>query len=125
MVQVIGVGAPRLAMRAPADRRISLPVDGTAPVEVAVPPRLAGQVRLELSEPPEGVSIQSVSSGREGMTLLLRVEGAKAKPGLKGNLIVNAFVDRPVNGPARAAVRQQPIGTLPAIPFEIVGSVRR
>jgi hypothetical protein len=104
-----------------AEPRLALPIDGAAALEVTLPPRLVGQVKLELDTPPEGVSILSASPNRNGVTLLLRVEGAKASPGLKGNLIVEAYAERPANG----AARRQPIGTLPAIPFEIVGSARR
>ncbi len=120
MVQVVGTGAPRILANVPAGQRLGLPMGGTAPIEVMLPPRLAGQVHLELDEPPDGVSIQSVSPTKNGVRLMLGVEGAKVQQGLKGNLIVEAYADRP-NG----AARRQPIGTLPAIPFEIVNAPQR
>jgi hypothetical protein len=40
---------------------------------------------------------------------------------LKGNLIVDAFMERAANpGAKQQAARRVPLGTLPAIPFEIV-----
>ncbi len=69
---------------------------------------------FQLSEPPEGIAIQSVSPDPDGLAILLRADATKAKPGLKGNLIVEAFAEGAVN-----SSRRLPLGTLPAIPFEI------
>ena len=87
------------------------------------PGRSTGQVRLELSEPPEGIAIQKVSRFEGGVAIDLRTNGEKIKPGLKGNLIVNAFVERvprTKDGKPRGPRRRIPMGTLPAIPFEVV-----
>jgi len=124
LVAVLERGGPaapvRLLERGPA----RLPAGGTAAVRFAAPnaPFLR-QVKLELNEPPEGISIRDVSFSQEGLTVLLAAD-AKVKPGLKGNLIINAFVERvppaakgkPPGQKQRVAVR-----TLPAVPFEIVG----
>jgi hypothetical protein len=53
------------------------------------------------------------------MVLVLHAD-AKVKPGLKGNLILDAFVDRivtPQNG--KPTKRRNLLGTLPAVPFEV------
>jgi hypothetical protein len=50
---------------------------------------------------------------------------AKATPGLRGNLIIEVSGERKpptVEGRPRANVQRVPLGVLPAIPFEIVGS---
>jgi len=103
---------------------VKLPTGGTAPVRVFLPAgRFANQVQLALNEPPEGIAIQEVSPVRDGLSILLRADAGKVKPGLKGNLIVEAFMERIVNaGDAnkQAVRRRQPLGMLPAIPFEIV-----
>jgi hypothetical protein len=82
--------------------------------------RLANQIRLELNDPPEGISLE-VSPLRNGVSLQLRADPQKLKPGLRGNLIVDAFLERTVTPPdGRPPVkRRQPLGALPAIPFEI------
>jgi len=52
---------------------------------------------------------------------VLRSDAAKAKPGLKGNLIANAYQKRTVTdrgGKNRESRDQQ--GMLPAIPFKVV-----
>jgi hypothetical protein len=49
---------------------------------------------------------------------------AVGKAGLKGNLIVDAFMERAATpGAKQPAARRVPLGTLPAIPFEIVENV--
>ena len=48
------------------------------------------QVKFTLNQPPEGITIQEVSDGRDGVAIVFRAEPGKAKPGLKGNLIVDA-----------------------------------
>jgi len=122
MVRVMGAGPARFPQRADGEKRVRLPAGGTAAVQVLVPPRLASQVQLELNEAPDGISIQGTTAGRDGVTVLLRVERDKVKTGLQGNLILDAFVERvatPASGPA--VRRRQAMGTLPAVPFEIVG----
>ncbi|HPA19300.1 MAG TPA: PPC domain-containing protein [Verrucomicrobiae bacterium] len=79
------------------------------------------QVRLELSEPPEGLAIERVSREGGGVQLLLKADPKTAKPGLKGNLIVEGYFERSFSRPgATGNTVRIPIGTLPAIPFEIV-----
>ncbi|HOW17508.1 MAG TPA: peptidase [Phycisphaerae bacterium] len=104
---------------------VKIPAGGTARVQVTVPTEtfLGGKVELELSEPPEGITLQSVSPLREGAELLLKSDAGKVKPGLKGNLIVDAFAQRapsPGQDKPKTGRRRIPMGPLPAIPFEIV-----
>ncbi|MDP6046962.1 MAG: hypothetical protein QGG25_15245, partial [Phycisphaerae bacterium] len=81
-------------------------------------------IQLELSNPPAGLSIGKVASGVQGArTFELKVDPSKAKPGARGNLIVNAFTMRAPksrDGKKRPP-RRMSMGVLPAIPFEITG----
>ncbi len=82
--------------------------------------RFAKEIQLALNDPPEGISLD-VSRLQNGVFLQLRADPKRAKPGLRGNLIVEAFRETtvtPKNGGAPVK-RRQPLGTLPAIPFEI------
>jgi hypothetical protein len=118
MVRVNGAGAG-IAVRPLADKGVKLASGGTAPLEVFVPPRLMDGMVLLLNDPPDGISIQEVQPAPNGMSLVLRA-GPKAAPGLKGNLILDAFVDRivtPQNG--KPTKRRNLLGTLPAVPFEV------
>ena len=57
----------------------------------------------------------------DGMTLTLHSGADKAKPGLKGNLILNANTkaSKSKDGKSRSGDRNA-LGMLPAMPFEIV-----
>jgi hypothetical protein len=85
--------------------------------------KFTNQVQLALNDPPEGISLETSPQGN-GVSLLFRADPQKAKPGLRGNLIVEAVTERTVTPPNGAApvTRRQPIGVLPAIPFEIAGT---
>jgi len=103
---------------------VKLPLGGTASVRFSMPrrPQLE-KVQLTLHDAPAGVSIQDVSLSQDGATIVFRTDAEKLKPGLKGNLIVDASVERtvnPKNGKAKAQKKLVPLGSLPAIPFEIV-----
>lgn len=68
---------------------------GTAKVILAsVARRLASgtneRIQLQLSEPPEGIRIESVVPEGDGIAVILRAEASVA-PGLRGNLIAEAF----------------------------------
>jgi len=125
-VSVLGRGMQRGSPRILSDMPIRIPVGGTARVTIgAAGNGFADRFQLELSEPPEGVSIRNVSSSRDGAEIELVADATKTKPGLTGNLIVSTFASRPaqagkVKGQGNA--RRVPAGTLPAIPFEIIGS---
>jgi hypothetical protein len=117
MIRIIGAGAARPPVRAASEKAVKISAAGSAPLQVAVVPRLAGQVQLALNEPPDGITIESVAPVNGGLAVTLRADPAKAWPGLKGNLILDAYVERP---DAKTAVRRrQLLGTIPAIPFEV------
>ena len=124
-VTVSGRFMNRMPLKILSATPVKIPAGGTARVRVSAPGgALANRFRLELSEPPEGITLGSVSPVNEGTEIELRSDAAKAKPGLKGNLIVNimpgqtliaAKKNKKQGNQPRAAV-----GTLPAIPFEVV-----
>ena len=104
----------------PVEKRIQVPVGGSAPVQVFVPAgRFNGSVLMALNEAPEGLTIESVSQVRDGFNLRVSADKEKIKPGLSGNLIVEAYLERAGN-PGTLNKRKLPLGLLPAIPFEIV-----
>jgi len=102
---------------------VQLAAGSTAQVRIAIPKWVSlTQIQLALSEPPPGVAVGKLSSIPEGAALTLRADAKKAKVGLKGNLIVNAFMNRTFKKKdgKPGGKRRIPMGTLPAIPFEIV-----
>ena len=144
----------RAAVRAPAailsEVPVKIPLGSTAQVRVTMPAtRFLEKIRFELSEPPEGITIQNALSDQKGSgsltpdrvpkrglsrlgypfaagvptDLVLQSDAAKTKPGLRGNLIIEVSGERtPAPGKAKAKANRQRIalGVLPAIPFEIV-----
>jgi hypothetical protein len=67
--------------------------------------------------------LRNASPGREGTEIVLQCDAAKAKPGLRGNLIVNISAERvaqAAKGATQANRQRVSLGTLPAVPFEIV-----
>lgn len=94
---------------------MKIPAGGTVRIPIQVPPlppnSNIGKVQYELSEPPEGITPGETTQGPNATEIILQCDAAKAKLGLKGNLIVNISAER--TPPAGR-------GALPAIPFEIV-----
>ncbi|MGA2496586.1 MAG: PPC domain-containing protein [Tepidisphaeraceae bacterium] len=103
---------------------VKIPAGGTVRVQVEVRSGQAGgEIECILSDPPEGTTIQSVSPAGAVTEIVFQCDAAKAKPGLKGNLIVEAVVavtsDAGTDG-GKPTKRRTTLGLLPAIPFEIV-----
>jgi hypothetical protein len=125
------VAIPRRgAFRAPArildERALKILIGETSrlQVQLQMPPNNPFEkIIFELSEPPDGIEMGEVRQVQDGSEIVIRCDGAKAKPGLRGNLIINIFGERqaPAARAGAAANRQRiPLGSLPAIPFEIV-----
>jgi hypothetical protein len=130
-VAVTGRFMNRTPMKLLSATPVKIPAGGSARVRVSTPGGSGGganRFRLELSEPPEGISLGKVSQVSEGTELELLSDGAKTKPGLKGNLIVNIMPGQAFAGAAKnKKAGNQPraaVGALPAIPFEITQATK-
>jgi hypothetical protein len=115
----------RIALQFIGPASVKIPSGGTAGVKVRTPGvAFTNNFQLELNAPPDGISIESVSSVGTELQVLLRSDAAKIKPGAKGNLIVNVMAkNQPparAAGAARANQPRPPAGALPALAFEIV-----
>ena len=119
MLRVVGAGQARNNIRAAAEKPVRVHPGSPVQIQVLVPPRFSGAVKLALNDPPEGLTIQKVSPAPNGLSVTLAASAGTMKPGMKGNLIVDAFVERPTQPGARQATRRQPLGAIPAIPFEV------
>jgi hypothetical protein len=100
---------------------VKIPVGGTVEVQVRMGWSRNGQPQVDLSDPPEGISVDRVSWIEKGIAVVLRADAQKAKPGLKGNIMANAFLQSTVtekDGKTREV--RNLIGPMPAMPFEIV-----
>jgi hypothetical protein len=123
-VSILDRPALRIALQMIGSASVKIPAGGSAGVKVRTPGvAFTNNYQLELNAPPEGISIESVSSVGTELEVLLHSDAAKIKPGAKGNLIVNIMAKRPATAPALPPARaNQPrpvLGVLPAITFEI------
>ena len=129
-IETVRFGGP--AWKIETETPLRLKVGGTVTLRVRTAARLpAGQIRLDLSDPPEGVSVQKVTVVAGALEVVLQADAEKAKAGLKGNLILSATVQRdppkdPAAGtattppPPAAANLRVPLGALPAVPYELL-----
>jgi hypothetical protein len=101
---------------------VKIPVGGTAQVRIGAPGAFGqAQLQIELSEPPDGITVDSVTRAEQGLTIVLKADDQKAKPGLRGNLIASAFSKNTWKTKGgKSQTFRWVLGTLPAIPFEIV-----
>jgi hypothetical protein len=128
MVYVSGNAPPRAALLArqgptTPDNLLKIPRGGMVRYPLPIPNRPSlDDVKVELSEPPEGVSLVRVIRAPGAMVLLISADAEKVKPGLQGNLIFNVFVERPAAGRKGkpGGKRRVSLGTFPALPFEVV-----
>jgi hypothetical protein len=116
---------PRRDFQHPMDilspQPVKIPVGGAVEVQVRFGWSRTGQPQVDLSDPPEGISVDRVSWTEKGIAVVLRADAQQAKPGLKGNLMANAFLQSTVtekDGKTREV--RNLIGPMPAMPFEIV-----
>ena len=123
-VAVSGRNASKGAIRVLSEMPVKIPSGGTVQVRIGVPGSVpAGKLQIELSDPPDGISVKSTSPSGMGTEMVLQSDAAKIKPGLKGNLIVSVFVVpsvSPEKAKAQGGARRFPAGSVPAIPFEVV-----
>jgi hypothetical protein len=119
-------GAPRAPIRITSEQTVMISAGEAVriPVQIQLPPNNPFErILLELSEPPDGITLREMQAV-QGMTeIVLQCDAAKAKPGLNGNLIINVFGERqPPAAAGKVAANRLRIslGTLPAIPFEII-----
>jgi hypothetical protein len=114
--------APELRVLSPLP--VKIPAGGTATVRINVPQTtVAGKPEFELKDAPEGITIKQVTGSPTATEIVLQSDAGKVKPGLRGNLLVTGFVMRqPPAEKDKAAPppRRVPVGTLPAIAFEVV-----
>ncbi len=117
----------RNPIRISGEQPLRIPSGGSAHIraQVPIPPNnQLGPLKYELSEPPEGITLRAAVGPSNTADLTIECDPSKAKPGLRGNLIVAISAERipPPNAkaPTAAARQRVSLGSLPALPFEIM-----
>jgi hypothetical protein len=76
------------------DNPVRIPAGGTAVAQYKSPNfRILQNLKLELNDPPKGVTLQRVAVTLDGLALVLKADGKTTKPGYADNLIVDAFIE--------------------------------
>ncbi|MFB3896379.1 MAG: hypothetical protein ACE14V_08765 [bacterium] len=102
--------------------KVLLSAGGTVQVVYRVPPRVSlADIRLQLDEPPNGIILRDVVNEQGNLTLILAADGKLANPGLRENLIVEAFAEYERKDGKNAGAKQRTsLGILPAIPIQVM-----
>lgn len=120
-----GRGPNQAALKIMSELPLTIPAGGTAHIQIVMPVFGAFEnIEFDLNEPPDGISIKSATVMKQNGKVSVQCDAGKVKPGLKGNLILTISGQRTpaANADSTAANRRQriPLGTLPAIPFEVI-----
>lgn len=81
---------------------------------------LADSMSFELSNAPVGLSLKSVTGVEGALVIEVRADASLLRAGLKGNLILDMFMQRTNALAKRPNAAKTLVGCLPAISFEIV-----
>ncbi len=122
VVATVGRAFPRVRVRVYARPPVRITAGGTGRVPIGMPANPPqGRLRLELSNAPDGISLQDPNPGPGPADLVIACDAGKAKPGMTGNLIVQTYIVRNAAKAGGAANGQALLlDTLPAIPFVVV-----
>jgi len=106
------------------DSPIRIPMGGSARVRIRTKKRSnLREMRLELNEPPEGLTLHDVTVVPEGLAFQLKADKDAMQSGFADNLIVEAFREftrKQQEGKPAPQKRRYSMGVFPAIPIEIV-----
>jgi hypothetical protein len=117
MITVSGQARARFPARLLSNGPIKIRAGGTAMIPIAIPRAASNQkIELVLNDPPEGITLKKAVMNPQGAILVIHADGEKVRPGLRANLIVEAYPE----GTPRGGGARSPLGTLPAIPFEVL-----
>ncbi|MBN1491667.1 MAG: PPC domain-containing protein [Phycisphaerae bacterium] len=122
MVASVGRPGPPVGLLRAGPVRI--PAGGSTQARLRSPRRAALQdLRLDLREAPDGLTLSDVTPVRDGVAFTLSAAAETVPVGFADNLIVEAYVERTITSRDNKAPKETqrvPLGVLPAIPFEIV-----
>ncbi len=107
---------------------IRIPAGGWADVRIKTRRGAAlKEMKLELREPPEGLTIGNVSVVADGLAFQLKAERDAVQIGFGDNLIIEAFREyRPKkkDGTVSNQIQRYSMGIFPAIPIKVVAATK-
>lgn len=125
-VMVSGGAEGKVPLELPRIDRVRLQLGVPSPMPMLLPGKYPApeEVRLELSEPPEGLTIDKVKTEGNVIVAMLATDAKKVKLGLRGNLLLKVFREwKPAPKDPKESPKEQKsyLGLMPAFPFEVVG----
>jgi hypothetical protein len=115
-------GVPHIELD--GDSPVQIPVGGSARVLFKSTRRANFRdLQLQLSDPPDGLTLEDVTVMPEGLTFQLNADKDAIKSGFRDNLIIEAFresIPKQQEGKPVPQKRRVSMGFLPAVPIEIV-----
>ena len=103
---------------------VQIPIGSTAEVKLQTPRKwILNQLRLELYQPPEGISLGDVKVRKNGLAVSLKADPHCLSDGFEDNLIIEAwreFIPEDKDGKPTGPQRRNWVGILPAIPIQII-----
>ena len=113
---------PTVTLDGPSPVRV--PLGGTARVQIKTRRgKTLKEMRLELKDPPEGLTLQELTVLPEGLAFLLRADQEHLATDFADNLIVEAFREytpKAKDGQPAPKKRRYSMGIMPAIPIKVV-----
>lgn len=82
----------------------------------------ADQLRIELDDPPPGITASIVTKDAEKPFIEVTTEADEVEPELRGNLLINVFSEftpKPTEANPAPKTRRTSYGFMPAVPFEV------
>ncbi|MGQ9505935.1 MAG: PPC domain-containing protein [Thermogutta sp.] len=105
----------------PPEKAMTIPIKDKAEIRLPWIGSSGTTVRLELSNPPEGLSVADVVRDSSGVRVVLTVDKEKIKPGTKGNLVFQVYNETQRRGLIATSTQtvRSLAGWLPAVPFVV------
>ena len=121
--------APKIPLEfPPTPIRLKLDESTTVGARLTGKNPLPAEVRVELHEPPKGISVEEVSPEGPGVAVVIAADAELVRPGMAGNLIFEVFREwtpAPTETSPMPKERRTSYGLLPAVPFEVEEGSRR
>jgi hypothetical protein len=123
-VAVIPRSPPRSRVRIVGPALLRIPAGASARVRLATPDGFAQRFHFALSDPPDGITLESAAAVEGGMELTITSDDDWVSPGHRGSLTISVVPGKapgpPPSAPSPADKRRPSPESLPPIPFEIV-----
>ena len=121
LVDVAGRTGP---LRVTARLPVEIPAGGTVTITLSsLIPRRVEVTGAELSDAPEGITLQKTEKRFGQLEVVIACDAAKMKPGTEGNLILQGFTQREnPNAKDGKKTATLPLGPAPAIPYVITAA---